>query len=89
MTDSQFRHDTYIKIESLRAKIKSNKERIIKLKRNAKYTQKCKEKKRKILIKNKKVVIYDKPGRPPLLFEHPDLHDHIHDSIKFEAADER
>ena len=42
-TDSQFRHDTYIKIESLRAEIKSNKERIIKLKRNAEYTRKCKE----------------------------------------------
>ncbi len=79
----------YIKIESLQAEIKSNKERIIKLKRNAEYTRKCKEKKRKTLIENKEVVIYDKPGCPPLLFEHPDLHDHIHDSIEFGAADER
>ena len=44
-TDSQFRNDVYIKIEKLRDEIKSNRERIIKLKRNASYAQKCKEKK--------------------------------------------
>ena len=35
------------------------------------------------------MIQYDKPGRPPLLFKHPNLHDHIHDSIEFGAADEK
>ena len=51
-TDSQIRHDVYIRMEGLKDEIKSNKERIIKLKRNANYTQKCKEKKKKALIEN-------------------------------------
>ncbi|GBC33567.2 hypothetical protein GLOIN_2v1783204 [Rhizophagus irregularis DAOM 181602=DAOM 197198] len=88
-TDSQFRHDTYNKTKNLRAEIESNRERIIKLKRNAGYAQKCKEKKRKILYENQEVILYDKPGRPPLLFEHPNLHDHIHDSIEFGEADKK
>ncbi|CAB4486770.1 unnamed protein product [Rhizophagus irregularis] len=46
-TDYQFRHDTYLKIGSHRAEIGSNRKRIIKLKRNADYAQKCKEKKKK------------------------------------------
>ncbi|CAB5196965.1 unnamed protein product [Rhizophagus irregularis] len=40
-TDSQFRLDTFKKIGSLRDEIRSNKRRIIKLKRNANYAQKC------------------------------------------------
>ena len=88
-TDPQFRHETYIKIEDLRAKIKSNKERITKLQKNASYARKCKEKKRKILIENQEVIQYDRPGRPSLLFKHPSLHDHIHDSIEFGTADEK
>ncbi|GBB91411.1 hypothetical protein RclHR1_01870006 [Rhizophagus clarus] len=51
-TDSQFRLDTYKKIGDLQDKIRFNKKRIIKLKRNANYAQKCREKKRKILNKN-------------------------------------
>ncbi|GES90527.1 hypothetical protein GLOIN_2v1766467 [Rhizophagus clarus] len=78
-----------IKIAKKRAEIESNRERIIKLKRNAGYAQKCKEKKRKILYENQEVILYDKPGRPPLLFEHPNLHDHIHDSIEFGEADKK
>jgi hypothetical protein len=34
-------------------------------------------------------IKYDKPGQPTLLFKHPDLHDHIHDSIEFGSADEK
>ncbi|CAB4406867.1 unnamed protein product [Rhizophagus irregularis] len=37
----------------------------------------------------RKVIQYDKPGRPPLLFENPNLHDHIHDSIEFGEADKK
>ena len=89
VTDPQIRHDMYARIVNLRDKIKSNRERIVKLKRNANYAQKCKEKKRKLLIENQEVVLYDKPGRPSLLYKHPNLHDHIHDSIEFGAADEK
>ncbi|GET58415.1 hypothetical protein GLOIN_2v1766467 [Rhizophagus irregularis DAOM 181602=DAOM 197198] len=88
-TDYQFRHDTYLKIGSHQAEIESNRKRIIKLKRNADYAQKCKEKKRKILHEDQMVILYDKPGRPPFLFEHPNLHDHIHDLIEFGAADKK
>jgi len=35
----------YQKIENLQDEVKSNKDRIAKLKRNAKYAQNCKEKK--------------------------------------------
>uniref|UniRef100_U9UP03 Uncharacterized protein n=1 Tax=Rhizophagus irregularis (strain DAOM 181602 / DAOM 197198 / MUCL 43194) TaxID=747089 RepID=U9UP03_RHIID len=56
-TDYQFRHDTYLKIGSHRAEIESNRKRIIKLKRNADYAQKCKEKKRKILHEDQMEVI--------------------------------
>ena len=77
----------YQKIENLRNEIKSNKDRITKLKRNAKYAQNCKEKKFRQLVENKEVVRYDKPGKPPLLFKHPNLHEHIHDCVEFGSAD--
>jgi len=53
-SDPQFRLDTYKKIGDLRDEIRSNKERIIKLKRNASYSQICREKKEKYLTKNRK-----------------------------------
>ncbi|CAB4473773.1 unnamed protein product [Rhizophagus irregularis] len=88
-TDSQLHRDVYKKIVDLRDNLQSNEDKIVKLKRNAKYTQRCKEKKQKMLHKNQKVTIYDKPDRPPLLFKYPDLHDHVHDSVEFESADEK
>ncbi|CAJ0852650.1 2716_t:CDS:2 [Entrophospora sp. SA101] len=88
-TDSQLRHDMHVKIADLQAQIKSNKEKILKLKRNAECTQKWKEKKQKLLLESQEVILYDKPGHPPLLFKHPDLHDHIHDSVEFGSADEK
>ena len=42
-----------------------------------------------MLTENQEVVRYDHPGRPSLLFEHPDLHDQIHDSIEFGSADSK
>ena len=53
-TDPQIRHDVHTKIENFRDEIDSNKEKIIKLKRNASYTQRCKEKKKKNLSKIRK-----------------------------------
>ena len=86
-SDAQIRNDIYQKIENLQNEIKSNKDKITKLKRNAKYTQNCREKKLKLLIENEKIVCYDKPEKPSFLFKHPDLHDRIHDCIEFGSAD--
>ena len=33
------------------------------------------------------VVKYDTPGRPPLIYQYPDIHDHIHACIEFGEAD--
>ncbi|CAJ0643233.1 11507_t:CDS:2 [Entrophospora sp. SA101] len=49
----------------------------------------AKKKKQKLLLESQEIILYDKPGRPPLLFQHPDLHDHIHDSVEFGSADEK
>jgi len=86
-TDNQIRNDLYMKIEEIQTEINSNKDKINKLKRNAIYTQNCREKKHKLLTANQEVIQYDKPGHPPLLFEYPNLHDQIHDSVKFGLAD--
>ena len=88
-TDTQIQHDIYIKIEKAKSEISSNKDKINKLKRNVKYTQNCRAKKFKILTENQEVVQYDKSGRPLLLFEHPDLHDQIHDSVEFGSANSK
>src|SRR3989337_1047385 len=42
-SDTQIRNDIYQKIENLQNAIKSNKDKITKLKRNATYTQNCRE----------------------------------------------
>src|SRR6266540_2006607 len=44
-SNAQIRDNMYQKIESLQSEIKSNKNRIEKLKKNTKYAQNCKEKK--------------------------------------------
>ena len=33
------------------------------------------------------VIKYDTPGRPPLIYQYPDIHDHIHACIEFGEAD--
>ena len=86
-SNAQIRDDMYQKIGTLQDGIKSNRDKIIKLKRNAKYAQNCKERKLKILIENQEVIHYDKPGKPPFLFKYPDLHEYIHDCVEFGSAD--
>ncbi|PKK55708.1 hypothetical protein RhiirC2_858905 [Rhizophagus irregularis] len=86
-TDPQIRNDMYIKINDLRTEISSNKDKIMKLKRNAKYVQDCRAKKLKMLTEDQEVVRYDGRGRPPILFKYPDLHDQIHNSVEFGSAD--
>ncbi|CAG8799934.1 23564_t:CDS:2, partial [Gigaspora rosea] len=85
----QFRCEIYTKTEELQIQVKANKHRIFKLKRNAKYSQNCKEKKQKILIENQKVIKYDRPGHLSLLFKHSHLHDYIHESVENGSADEK
>ncbi|CAG8748629.1 16854_t:CDS:2, partial [Gigaspora rosea] len=82
LTNSELRLDIYKKLVNVQDNIKNNKEKIDKLQRNARYAQKCKDKKKRLLNESQEVVQYDKPGRPPLLFEHLNLLEHIHDSIE-------
>jgi len=63
-TDVQIQHDVYAKIEQAESEISSNKDKIDRLKRNARYVQNCRAKKLKILTENKEVIQYDKSGRP-------------------------
>ncbi|CAG8780207.1 34497_t:CDS:2 [Gigaspora margarita] len=85
-TDSELRLDISKKIVDVRNNINNNKEKIVKLQRNARYAQKCKDKKKRLLIESQEVVQYDKPGRPPLLFEHLNLYEHIHNSVESEVV---
>ena len=85
--DFQLRRDLYTHIENLKNDLEKKKNDLKKLKRNADYQQKSRSKKAKRLNEENEVVIYDHAGRPPVLFEHPDLLEHIHSSIEFGAAD--
>jgi hypothetical protein len=87
--DYQIKHEMYLKIEKAESEINTNKDKISKLKRNARYAQNCRAKKLKMLTENQEVVCYDNPGHPPLLFAYPDLHNQIHDSIEFGSADSK
>lgn len=62
--DSQIQHGMATKIYELHDEISSNKNKIIKLKRNVKYVQNCRDKKLKMLTENQEVVRYDRPGQP-------------------------
>ncbi|CAG8509998.1 5897_t:CDS:2 [Scutellospora calospora] len=69
--------------------IESQTQKINKLKRNAMYQFKYRDKKRKTLEEQNEVVRYDQLGRPLLLIQHPDLLYNIHDSVEYRAADIR
>ncbi|CAG8853722.1 7116_t:CDS:2, partial [Gigaspora margarita] len=77
-TDSELCLDISKKIVDVQNNINNNKEKI-----------KCKDKKKRLLIESQEVVQYNKPSHPPLLFEHPNLHEHIHNSVESGAADEK
>ncbi|CAG8706086.1 25304_t:CDS:2, partial [Gigaspora rosea] len=67
------------------ARITTNPEYLRKLKKTHGKLKKITKK--KLLEEEQLVIRYDSPGCPPLLFEYPDLHDHIHSCIKFGEAD--
>ncbi len=54
--DNQIWNDLYIKIEEIQTEINSSKDKINKLKRNAIYTQNCREKKCKLLTDNQEMI---------------------------------
>ncbi|CAB4441827.1 unnamed protein product [Rhizophagus irregularis] len=86
---TEIKNDIHSKIAEAESEISVNKDKISKLKRNAIYAQNCRAKKLKMLTENQEVVRYDHPRRPSLLFEYPDLHNQIHDSIEFGSADSK
>ncbi|PKB97763.1 hypothetical protein RhiirA5_432532 [Rhizophagus irregularis] len=67
----------------------SENNKVKKLKRQAGYQRKNREKKAKLLQECQEVIQYSSPGRPPLLTQYPDLHEHIHECIEFGAADKK
>ena len=75
-----------MRIESLKNDLEEKKNSLKKLKRNADYQQKSRLKKATRLKKENEAVIYDCAGHSLVLFEYPDLLEHIHNSIEFGAA---
>ncbi|GBB87322.1 hypothetical protein RclHR1_13760001 [Rhizophagus clarus] len=63
--------------------------KVKKLKRQASYQRKNREKKTKLLKEYQEVLQYDSPDHPPLLTQYPDLHKYIHDCIEFGVADKK
>src|SRR6185437_14175739 len=80
------KNDILHRILDVKRIIEEETKKISILKRNAAYQAKSNAKKLKRLHENQEVVVYDSPGRPPLLFDYPDLHEHIHDCIEFGKA---
>ncbi|CAG8756981.1 4910_t:CDS:2 [Cetraspora pellucida] len=72
------------KLVELKAIYEATKEtkKISILKHNAAYQAKSNAKKLKRLYENQEVVVYNSPGRPPLLFNYSDLYEHIHNCIE-------
>jgi len=63
--------------------------KIKKLKRQVSYQRKSREKKARLLQEHQEVIQYESPGRLLLLIQYLDLHEHIHECIKFRAADKK
>jgi len=88
-TDLEIRHSLLIRITNLKEILHGEAKKIKILKRQARYQKKSRAKKAKILEEHQEVVKYDSPGRPPLLIQYPELHEHIHECIEFGAADKK
>ncbi|GBC47991.2 uncharacterized protein LOC106141435 [Rhizophagus irregularis DAOM 181602=DAOM 197198] len=77
------------RITNLKEILCNENNKVKKLKRQASYQRKCREKKTKHLHEHQEVMMYESPGRPTLLVQYPDLHEHIHECIEFGAADKK
>jgi hypothetical protein len=86
-TNAEYREEFASQLVSIQTSIKDQEIRLNKLKRHAAHQQKSQEKKKKLLENEQVVIKYDSSGRPPLIYQYPDLHDHIHSCIEFGEAD--
>src|SRR4051812_21962465 len=87
--DLEIRYNLTERMTNLKEILCSENNKVKKLKRQASYQRKNREKKAKLLKEHQEVLQYNSPGRPPLLTQYPDLHEHIHDCIEFGAADKK
>ena len=76
-------------IANLKETLCEENNKIKKLKRQASYQHKSREKKARLLQEHQEVIQYESPGHSPLLIQYPDLHEYIHECIKFGAADKK
>jgi hypothetical protein len=88
-TDLEIRYNLIERIANLKQILHNEADKIKKLKRQASYQQKSRAKKAKLLEEHQEIIQYTSPGRPPLLIQYPDLHEHIHECIEFGAADKK
>ncbi|GET01728.1 hypothetical protein GLOIN_2v1766467 [Rhizophagus clarus] len=77
------------RITNLKEILCNENDKVKKLKRQASYQRKNREKKTKLLKEYQEVLQYDSPDHPPLLTQYPDLHKYIHDCIEFGVADKK
>lgn len=77
------------RITNLKEILCNENNKVKKLKHQVSYQRKCREKKMKHLHEYQKVMMYESSGRPTLLVQYPDLHEHIHECIEFGAADKK
>ena len=85
-TNPEYLKDFASRIASVETSIKDQATRLDQLKWHAISQRKLQEKKRKLLEKEQLVIKYDTPGHPPLIYQYPDIHDHIHACIEFGEA---
>src|SRR6185369_7720887 len=74
-TNPEYLKDFALRIASVETSIKDQETCLDKLKRHAISQRKLREKKRKLLEEEQLVVKFDAPGRPPLIYQYPDIHD--------------
>ncbi|GBC42209.2 hypothetical protein GLOIN_2v1766467 [Rhizophagus irregularis DAOM 181602=DAOM 197198] len=87
--DLEIRNNLLEHMATLKQVLHDEDNKIKKLKRQAGYQQKSRAKKARLLQKHQEVILYDSPGRPPFLTQYPNLIEHIHECIKFGAADKK
>lgn len=87
--DLEIRHNLMERMATLKQTLHDENNKIKKLKRQAGYQRKSREKKARLLQEHQEVIQYDSPGRPPFLIQYPNLHEHIHECIEFGTADKK
>ncbi|CAG8791273.1 5571_t:CDS:1, partial [Cetraspora pellucida] len=88
-TDLEPKYELINHIQNLTQVLNNEDKKLQSLKKNANYQCKCREKKDQDLNKHQQVVKYGLPGHSSVLHKYLDLLEHIHESIKFSAADSK